>query len=161
MATEHVVLKEVAPVRIAKLTAIAASYGRKDVGAVLRPLYPKLHRRLAAAGVTPAGGPAIVYYEDPAQPSDAVIVHAGIPVTASPGPGYDFAVVDLPAIRPAATIIHRGTLDDVRESLWSLAGWMADHGYRPVGYHREVYLGWDPDGAGQGVTELQAGVASV
>jgi effector-binding domain-containing protein len=159
MATEHVVLKEVAPVRIAELTATAASYGREDVGAALRPLYPELHRRLAAAGVTPASGPAVVYYEDPARPSDAVIVHAGIPVTASLGPGYGFAVVDLPAIRPAATILHRGTLDDVRRSLWSLAGWIADHGYRPVGYHREVYLGSDPGGVGQDVTELQVGVA--
>ena len=56
MATEHVVLKEVAPVRVAELTATAASYGQEDVGPVIRPLYPELHRRLAAAGVTPAGG---------------------------------------------------------------------------------------------------------
>jgi hypothetical protein len=35
---------------------------------------------------------------------------------------------------------------------------VADHGYRPVGYHREVYLGSDPDDGGRGVTGLQVGV---
>ncbi len=54
MATEDVVLKAVAPVRVAELTATAASYGPEDTRAVMRPLYPELHRRLAAAGVTPA-----------------------------------------------------------------------------------------------------------
>jgi hypothetical protein len=74
--------------------------------------------------------------------------------------------VDLPAIRPAATILHRGTMDDVIRSLWILAGWIEDNGYRPVGYHREVYLKRGPDTAdadkaGRGVTvaELQVTVA--
>jgi effector-binding domain-containing protein len=156
--TKDVVLKDVLPVRVAELTATAASYDPEDIGAVMQPLYLELFRRLAAAGVTPVGGPPIAYYEDPARPSDEVIVHAGIPVAAGPRTGDAFAVVDLPAIRPAATIIHRGTMEDVRQSLWNLAGWIEDHGYRPVGYHREVYLDYDPDDAGQGVTELQVGV---
>jgi effector-binding domain-containing protein len=158
MPARDVVLRDVAPVRVAELTATAASYGPEDIAAVIRPLYCELLRRLAAAGVTPAAGPAITYYEDPACPADAVIVHAGIPVAAGPPPGGGFAVVVLPAIRPAAVIIHRGGMRGVRQSLWDLAGWIEDHGYLPVGYHREVYLGQDPDDAGRGVTELQVGV---
>jgi effector-binding domain-containing protein len=153
-----VVLRDVAPVRVAELTATAASYGREDIGAVIRPLYCELRRRLAAAGVAPAGGPAIAYYSDPACPSDAVIVHAGVPVVACPQPGRGFAVVDLPAISPAAVIIHRGGTRGLRQSLWDLAGWIEDHGYLPAGYHREVYLGHDPGEAGRSVTELQVGV---
>jgi effector-binding domain-containing protein len=166
MTTEGVVLKPVAAIRVAQLTATAASYSPADIGLATAPLYPELFRRLRAAGVAPAGGPAIVYYEDPAEPSDAVTVHAAIPVTAGPRHDYDFAIVDLPAIRPAATILHRGTMDDVIRSLWVLAGWIEDNGYRPVGYHREVYLEHGPDTAnadeaGQGVTvaELQVTVA--
>jgi effector-binding domain-containing protein len=171
MATEDVVLKAVAATRVAELTATAASYSPGDIGPATAPLYPELFRRLGAAGIKPAGGPAIVYYEDPAEPSDAITVHAAIPVTAGPQHGYDFAIVDLPAIRPAATILHRDTMADVTRSLWILAGWLEDNGYRPVGYHREVYLehGPDtacpdpasPDEAGPGVTvaELQVTVA--
>ena len=158
MGAGDVVLRDVAAVRVAELTATAASYGPEDIGAVIRPMYSELLRRLAVAGVAPTGGPAVAYYSDPACPSDAVIVHAGIPVAAGPQPGGGFSVVDLPAIRPAAVIIHRGEMRAVRQSLWDLAGWIEDHGYLPVGYHREVYLGHDPDDAGRGVTELQAGV---
>ena len=167
MATEDVVLKAVAATRVAELTATAASYSPGDIGPATAPLYPELFRRLGAAGVRPAGGPAIVYYEDPAEPSDAITVHAAVPVTAGPQHGYDFAIVDLPAIRPAATILHRGTMADVTRSLWILAGWIEDNGYRPVGYHREVYLAHgpdtaSPDEAGQGVlvAELQVTVTN-
>jgi effector-binding domain-containing protein len=157
MTTEDVVLKEVAPIRVAELTT-TASYGSPDIGPAIRSLYPELFRRLHGAGVKRADGLAIAYYEDPAEPDDAVTVHAAIPVTAGPHPGYDFAIVDLPAIRPAATIIHRGLMGDVTRGLWILAGWIEDNGYRPVGYHREIYLDYDPDEAGQGVTELQVPV---
>src|ERR1022692_218527 len=150
MTTEDVVLKAVAATRVAELTATAASYSPGDIGSATALLYPELFRRLGAAGIRPAGGPAIVYYEDPAEPSDAITVHAAIPVTAGPQPGYDFAIVDLPAIRPAATILHRGTMADVTRSLWILAGWIEDNGYRPVGYHREVYLEHGPDKASTG-----------
>jgi len=173
MATEDVVLKAVAATRVAELTATAASYSPGDIGPTTASLYPELFRRLGVAGIRPAGGPAIVYYEDPAEPSDAVTVHAAIPVTAGPQRGYDFAIVDLPAIRPAATILHRGTMAEVTRSLWILAGWIEDNGYRPVGYHREVYLEHGHDAAntgeacgntgeaGRGVTvaEIQVSVA--
>ena len=33
--------------------------------------------------------------------------------------------------------------------------WIEDNGYRPVGYHREVYLEYCPEKPDQGVTELQ------
>lgn len=154
MKSEDVVVKEIAPIRVAELSATAASYGPQDIGAVIQPLYPELFRRLDAAGVAPAG-PAMAYYEDPAEPGDAVIEHAGLPVTVGPQPGYGFAVVDLPAIRSAATIVHRGPMDDVLQSLQLLAGWIEDNGYRPVGYHREVYLEYCPDKPAEGVTELQ------
>ena len=166
MTTEDVVLKAVAATRVAELTATAASYSPGDIASAAAPLYPELFRRLGAAGIRPAGGPAIVYYEDPAEPTDAITVHAAVPVTAAPRPSYDFAIVDLPAIRPAATILHRGTMADVTRSLWILAGWIEDNGYRPFGYHREVYLEHGPDTAGNdegggGVTvaELQVTVA--
>jgi DNA-binding transcriptional MerR regulator len=159
MHTEDVVLKQVPAIRVAELAATAAGYGPEHIGPVIQPLYPELLRRLDAAGVTPAG-PAIAYYEPaPPESGEAVRVHAGMPVAADPQPGYDFAVVDLPAIVSAATIIHHGPMDDVLWSIQTLARWIEDNGYRPVGYHREVYLDYYPDQAHKGVTELQVAVA--
>jgi len=37
----------------------------------------------------------------------------------------------------------------------ALASWIEDHGYRMTGYHREVYLDYCPDRAGEGGTELR------
>jgi DNA-binding transcriptional MerR regulator len=160
MNTEDVVLKEVAPIRVAELTATAASYGPEDIGPTLTPLYPELFRRLEKAGVQPTG-PAIAYYEpDPGESGDAVVVHAGVLVAAGPQPGYDFEVVDLPAIPSAATVIHRGPMADVLQTEQVLARWIEDNGYRPVGLHREVYLDYHPDQADKGVTEIQLTVVT-
>jgi DNA-binding transcriptional MerR regulator/predicted transcriptional regulator YdeE len=158
MNTEDVVLKEVAPIRIAELAATAAGYGPEHIGPVIQPLYPELLRRLEAARVTPTG-PAIAYYEpEPGESGDAVTVHAGMPIAAGPHSRDGFTVVDLPAVPSAATIVHHGPMDDVMQSLQILASWIEDNGYRPVGYHREVYLDYYPEKADQGVTELQVAV---
>jgi DNA-binding transcriptional MerR regulator/effector-binding domain-containing protein len=155
MNTEDVVLKEVAPLRVAELTAIAASYGPQDITPTISPLYPELMKELDAAVVAPVG-PAIAYYDPaPGDSGEAVVVHAAMPVTVDPHPEYGFAVVDLPAIPAAATIIHHGPMDDVEQSMQILARWVEDHGYRPAGYAREVYLDYYPEKAEEGVTELQ------
>lgn len=155
MSTEEVVLKQVAPIRLAKLSGTATGYGPEHIGPVIQPLYPKLCERMVAAGL-PLYGPAVAYYE-PAD-GDSVIVHAGMPATADAKSAKDFDIVDLPMIPTAATIIHRGPMDDVMQSETILARWIEDNGYRPLGLHREVYLDYNPDDTANGVTELQIAV---
>ena len=139
MTTQDVVLKEIAPVRVAELTAVAASYQGEDIGPVIQPLYPELFRRLSAAGVNPTG-PGIAWYEPADAGGDAVVVHAGVLVDAEPSAAPDVAVRDLPALRSAATIIHHGAMDDVEPSMQALARWIEENGYRTDGFAREVYL---------------------
>jgi DNA-binding transcriptional MerR regulator len=158
MSTDDVVLKEVAPLRVAELTAVAASYEGDDIGPVIQPLYPELIRRLGEAGVAPVG-PALAYYEPAADSSDAVVVHAAFPVAVGDAADHDFTLVDLPGIRSAATIIHRGPMDEVDDSMQILARWVDDNGYRPAGYAREVYLDYCADAPETGVTELQLTVS--
>ncbi|WP_328374504.1 MerR family transcriptional regulator [Micromonospora zamorensis] len=158
MTTQEVVLKEIVPVRVAELTAVAPSYQGEDIGPVIQPLYPELFRRLADAGITPAG-PSIAWYEPaPGDDGDAVVVHAGVTVGVGAEAASDVAVVDLPAVRTAATIIHHGPMDDVEESMQVLARWIEDNGYRTDGFAREVYLDYCPDAPEKGVTELQLAV---
>ncbi len=155
MSTEDVILKELPRLRVAELTAVAASYEPPDIGPVITPLYPELMRRLHARGVSPSG-PAIAYYQ--LESGDAVTVHAGVGVTVDAQPGFDFAVVDLPPIGAAATIIHHGPMDEVERSMEILARWIEDNGYTTDGFAREVYLDYDPRKAAEGVTELQLAV---
>jgi len=155
MDTEDVVLAEVPPVRVAELTGVAAAYDAEAVTPVMESLFKELARRLAAAGIAPSG-PAMSYYGD-AQ-GEAVVAHAAVRVAVEPRPGYDFAVVDLPGIGSAATIVHRGPLDGLAASEQVLARWIEANGYRPVGYHRLVYLDYRPEAPADGVTEIQLAV---
>ncbi|MET8120101.1 MerR family transcriptional regulator [Micromonospora sp. NPDC005189] len=156
MTTQDVVLKEISPVRVAELTAVAPSYQTEDIGPVIQPLYPELFRRLDAAGIRPAG-PTIAWYE--AADGEAVVVHAGVTVAAvEASAAGEVAVVDLPAVTTAATIIHHGAMDDVEQSMQALARWIEENGYRTDGFAREVYLDYCPDTPEKGVTELQLAV---
>ncbi|MEU7782547.1 MerR family transcriptional regulator [Micromonospora parva] len=157
MTTQDVVLKEIAPVRVAELTAVAASYQGEDIGPVIQPLYPELFRRLSAAGVNPSG-PAVAWYEPADAGGDAVVVHAGVLVDAEPAAAPDVTVRDLPALRSAATIIHHGAMADVEPSMQALARWIEENGYRTDGFAREVYLDYCADTPEKGVTELQLAV---
>jgi DNA-binding transcriptional MerR regulator len=158
MPTVDVVLKPIAPVRIAELSGVAAGYGPEQITPTIGPLYDALMMRLGESRITPVGAPVAYYEPDAGEASDTVVVHAGMPVTVNAGEGYPFDVIDLPAIESAATLIHRGSMNDVMQSLHGLAGWIEDNGYRPVGYHREVYVDYDPADPDNGVTELQIAV---
>jgi effector-binding domain-containing protein len=157
MPADDVLIKRIPGVRVAELTGIAASFGPESISPVIQPLYDELCVRLDRAGLTPVG-PAIAYYEN-GPDGDGVLVHAGLPVNADPTDGHDFAIVDLPEIEQAATIVHRGSMDNVMPTIQTLARWIDAHGYRSAGYNRELYIecGEDRD---TWVTELQEPIAT-
>ncbi len=131
MPAEDIQVKRIPAVRVAQLTATAASLEPASIGPVIQPLYAELGGRLGRAGLAPSG-PAIAYYED-APDGDGVLVHATLPVSADPGSGHDFQVADLPEIEQAATIVHRGSMDDVMATIQTLARWIDANGYRSAG----------------------------
>src|SRR5690349_16497652 len=112
----------------------------------------RLGERLSQAGLTPAG-PATSYYED-VPDGDGVIVHAALPVNADPGSARGFEITDLPEITQAATIMHRGPMDNVMATIQTLARWIDENGYRSTGHVRELTLEC-PDDPDKWVTELQ------
>jgi DNA-binding transcriptional MerR regulator len=152
MPTDDIHIKSIPAVRVAELTAVAAGLEPQFISPVIQPLYEELGNRLGKAGLTPAG-PGIAYYED-APDGEGVVVHATLPVNADPGSGQDFAITDLPAISQAATIVHRGSMDNVMATIQTLSRWMDNNGYRSTGYTRELYLEC-PDDHDKWVTELQ------
>jgi DNA-binding transcriptional MerR regulator len=149
MPTDDVQIKKVEPVRVAEVSGVAAGFEPEAIGPVIQPLYTELMHRLEAAGLTPVG-PAIAYYED--APNGGVLVHASVPVNADAIEGVE--IVDLPGIEQAATIVHRGTMDNVLSSIQTLATWIEENGHTSAGYNREVYLEYSEDPE-KWVTELQ------
>ncbi len=53
-----------------------------------------------------------------------VLVHATLPVNADTNEYHDFSIVDVPMIDQAATIVHRGSMDNVMPPLQTLASWI-------------------------------------
>lgn len=141
--------------RVAELTAVAASFQPEDIGPVIAPLYEELFRRLDAAGVRPAG-PGVAYYEDAPEGEGRITVHAAVQVSAPLQEGAP-RIVDLPSVGLAATIVHRGSMDTVLPTAQALARWIDAGGYRSAGYPREVNLEC-PENRDDWVTELQAPV---
>ncbi|WP_405799867.1 MerR family transcriptional regulator [Streptomyces sp. NBC_01506] len=157
MPTEDVVVKKIPAVRLAELTATAESYAPEHIGPVIVPLYEELFRRLEAAGVAPTG-PGVAHYEDDPEGNGAITVHAGVTVTVEPAPGQDFAIVDLPAVERAATIVHRGPMAAIVPTAQILARWIDAGDHRSAGYAREVSLECPAD-KDKWVTELQEPLA--
>jgi DNA-binding transcriptional MerR regulator len=152
MPADDIQIKRIHAVRVAELTGTAASFAPGSITPVIGPLFMELCARADRAGLIPAG-PTIAYYED-SPDGDGVLVHAALPVSADPGGAHGLPIVDLPEIARAATIVHRGSMDNVMPTIQSLARWIDAHGYRSAGYNRELYIecGEDRDAW---VTELQ------
>jgi DNA-binding transcriptional MerR regulator/effector-binding domain-containing protein len=157
MPEDTIQIKTLPGVRVAELTAVAASFAPESIGPVINPLYMDLGARLGRAGVTPAGNP-LAYYED-APDGEGILVHAALPVAPDATPA-DVTIVDLPPVERAATIVHRGPMDDVMPTIQTLAQWIDANGYRSTGYNRELYLVLGEDKS-TWVTELQEPVVPV
>lgn len=158
MSVDDVVIKSVPAVRVAELTGVAAGYGPQDITPVIGPLYEQLFPLLDEAGVRPTG-PGIARYEDAPEGGGAIVVHAGVTVSAPVGPLGDTGVevVELPPFE-AATIVHRGSMDGILATEQALARGIDASGYRSAGYAREINLECPEDRA-KWVTELQEPVA--
>jgi DNA-binding transcriptional MerR regulator len=158
MPTDDVQIKQLPGVRVAELTGTADGFEPDAIGPVIQPLYDELTRQLERANVTPTG-PGIAYYQ-PTSDGDRVVIHAGIQVNAAASDTYGFAIVDLPPVERAATIVHRGPMDDVMSTVQTLARWIEANGHRSAGYNRELYLDYGcGDDPGAWTTELQQPLA--
>lgn len=161
MNTGDVILKTIPPIRVAELSAPAASYDGEDITTALSPLYPQLIDRMEAARMTFAGPPMAYYLPAPTGPGDeSITVHAAFAFAGDPPTEPGFDIVDLPAVAHAATLLHHGPMSDADRTMQVLARWIDDNGYRPVdrGYAREVYLECPMDDLTKWVTELQVAV---
>jgi DNA-binding transcriptional MerR regulator len=159
MATDEVVLKTLPAVRVAELTTTAESYEPQHIGPAVGPLFQELCRRLEAAGIR-GFGPGIAYYEPAteggadARPGDSeILVHAAMTVGPEVVTTADFTVVTLPEVE-AATIVHRGAMQDLMPTIHTLVSWLDASEYVSTGFARELYLECPPD-ENEWVTELQ------
>ncbi|WP_348789361.1 MerR family transcriptional regulator [Leifsonia sp. NPDC080035] len=146
-------------VTVYAVSATAPGMGPEYVGPMVGPLIGELDRALQAAG-RPILEPSVFWYE--AREDERLQVHISYPAETPPRPGDGYAVVDLPAVPLAATLLHRGDMTGIGDSWMALTEQLVADGYRVSGPTREVYLeatGHEP--GPDWVTELQAPVERI
>lgn len=143
---------------VAQLSAEAESWAPSHIGPAIQPLYQQLTANLKAAKVD-ITGPSTAWYED--TPEGKVVVNATLTIAERPTAGHGdlgFRVTELPALKQVASAVHVGSMQDCGATYEHLLGWIEDHGFKPLGYGREVDIECDP--SGPQATELQIAIES-
>ena len=92
---------------------------------------------LTAAGVDPVGVPFTRYFQAPDGDTVGDIAMCVPIATTTPIDGVD--TIEIPA-ETTASVIHRGSYDDMGQSYATVSTWIHEKGHRVVGPAREVYL---------------------
>ena len=95
-------------------------------------------RRLAAEGVDPAGAPFTLYFQAPDGDTLGDIAMC-VPVAGSEAVSDDTQVIVLEE-GAAASIMHRGSYENMGETYATVAAWLQERGHHVTGPAREVYL---------------------
>jgi DNA-binding transcriptional MerR regulator len=157
MSSLDVAIKTTDPVRVAEASATAPGFGSDNLGPVFERLIPDVLTHLERAGVKPAI--QIAWYDEPAD-DGSVVLHAGFDIGDQSCPETEHVrVTELPRIK-VASVVHRGSMDNVGPVYEALVRWIYDSGNELGGRSRELYHQWDNADPDAGVTELQMPVAS-
>ena len=151
-----VVVKSTVPVRVAEASAVAPGFG-DNLKPIFERLVPRVLGHVARSDACP--GIMVAWYEEPAD-DGSVVLHAGFDIGDQPVPeGDGISVVELPSIK-VASVVHRGTMDNIEEVYEVLVRWIEDSGHELAGRSRELYHEWDDSKPEQSVTELQIPIVS-
>jgi effector-binding domain-containing protein len=100
----------------------------------------------------------IAWYEEPGD-DGSVVLHAGFDIGNQDVSGSErVLVLDLPSIK-VASVVHRGSMDNIESVYEALVSWIEDSGNQLGGRSRELYLHWDDEHPDRNVTELQMPLA--
>jgi effector-binding domain-containing protein len=133
MSNYDVVIKKVAPLRVAAIRDVIPTYSQQ--GHLWGELYAYLgQRRLAPSG------PCLALYHDPEYKERDVDAEVCQPIGGGQPVEGRVRVYDLPAVETMACVIHHGPFATIGEAYTALTKWIEANGYRIVGPDREVYL---------------------
>jgi DNA-binding transcriptional MerR regulator len=156
VARRDIVLKSTQPLRIAEIADTAPGFGPENLGPVFARVVPEVAAHLEGAGAR--AGIMVAWYEELSD-DGTVVLHAGFDIGDQVVDGAGrVRIVDLRVVQ-VASVVHRGSMDDIVASYEALVRWIDDSGYRLDGRSRELYHEWRTDDPARSVTELQMPVA--
>lgn len=129
----EVVIKKVEPQRTVAVRGVVANYGAQA------SLWQELSEHLGQHGVR-ANGPSIVVDLSGEYREQDVDLEVFAPIDADLPESARVKMKILPGIKTAASIIHKGSYDGLRETYIGLFKWIEENAYTIIGPDREVYL---------------------
>ena len=153
MPTYDVILKKVAPVKVAQVRGIAPSM--EQLGPTLDGLFNQVIAYVSQQGANFAG-PAITVYYSMEENDHDIGVGACMPFEGSLPGNEQVEVVTLPAVETMASTIHHGPFSTLNQAYNDMLKWIEANGYRISGPNRELNLEYERGGdQSKYVTEIQ------
>jgi DNA-binding transcriptional MerR regulator len=153
MPAYDVVLKKVAPLRVAQVRGVAPSM--EQIGPTLDRLFDQVLGYISQQGVAPVGPGITLYYDTEYRERD-ISVGACLSFEGSLGDGEEVKVVELPAVETMASVIHHGRFSIMNQAYNAILKWIETNGYHISGPTRELNLEYERGGdQSKFVTEIQ------
>jgi len=153
MPAYDVVLKKVAPLRVAQVRGVAPSM--EQIGPTLDHLFDQVSGHISQQGATPVE-PAITLYYNLEFSERDISVAAWVPFEGLLSDGEQVKVGELPAVEMVASVIHHGSFSTLSEAYNAILKWIETNGYAISGPNRELNLEYERGGdQSKFVTEVQ------
>jgi DNA-binding transcriptional MerR regulator len=155
MPAYDIVLKKIAPLRVAQARGMAAKMEQPELGITLGRLFAEVMGTLTGQGATIVG-PGITLYYDAEYREQDIDVGACLAFTGELRETEQVKEVELPAVEMMASVIHHGSFTIMHQAYHAILGWIEANGYRVNGPNRELNLEFEPGGdESKFVTEIQ------
>ncbi len=161
MPAYDVVLKKVAPLRVAQAREIAPQMEQPELGMTLGRLFAEVTQTITQQGAMIQGPGTTLFYDFDYREED-VDVGACLAFSGEVRDSERVKVIELPAVETMATVIHHGSFTTMRQAYLALLGWIEANGYQVSGPARELNLEFELGGDESAfVTEIQFPVVKV
>jgi DNA-binding transcriptional MerR regulator/effector-binding domain-containing protein len=153
MPAYDVVLKKVAPLRVAQVRGVTPSM--EQIGPTLDRLFDQVMEYISQHGATCVGPGITLYYDSEYRERD-LSVGACMSFEGSLDDGEQVKVGELPAVETMASVIHHGSFSTLNQAYNAILKWIETNGYHISGPTRELNLEYERGGdQSKFVTEVQ------
>ena len=143
MPAYDVVLKSVAPLRVAQVRGVAPSM--QQLGPTLDRLFDQVMGYITEQGATCAWPATTVYYDAEMRESD-ISVGACMPFEGTLKESEQVQVIELPAVGTMASVVHHGSFSTLHQAYNAIFRWIETSGYQINGPNRELNLEYERGG---------------
>ncbi len=153
MPAYDVILKNVAPLRVASVRGVAPNM--EQIGPTLDHLFDQVYSYIRQHGATVVE-PALTLYHNIGSSETDISVEACMPFNGSLNESEQVKVSELPAVETMASVIHHGSFSSLNQAYSAIFTWIEANGYRVSGTNRELNLEYERGGdQAKFVTEIQ------